>query len=363
MDAANPIILHQCLQSSKDIANRLAKYQSSSFKFIIKSTGVTLSTKQQVERFEEFRWMPLDGAVSMKSPDVTFMIYDHFGFKDTHIEKNPDDLKRVYFGVLVAQGNRHIVNKFDLKKRVYLGTTSMDAELSLVMANQALATRGSFVLDPFVGTGSFLVSCSHFGAYTIGADIDGRQIRGSEDKNIDANAKQYNLESFILGSVVCDVAHHPWRYNVEIWDAIVCDPPYGVRAGARRLGSNPKTKYFDSPVKPNGELRYPQTVNYEMQDVISDLVQFAATYLVPGGRLVYWLPTMNDEYKPQDIPVHPRMVLISNSEQKFGKWSRRLITMEKNDSPFSLENLSLCDLTSKRMGHTRFRERYFNLEE
>jgi tRNA G10 N-methylase Trm11 len=38
----------------------------------------------------------------------------------------------------VALGNRDIVGRFDLKKRKYLSNTSMDAELSLIMANQAL---------------------------------------------------------------------------------------------------------------------------------------------------------------------------------------------------------------------------------
>jgi tRNA (guanine10-N2)-methyltransferase len=78
----------------------------------------------------------------------------------------------------VAKGSRQTVNKYDLKKRKYLGTTSMDAELSLIMANQALVKSDSLVLDPFVGTGSFLITCSHFGAYTLGSDIDGQQIRG-----------------------------------------------------------------------------------------------------------------------------------------------------------------------------------------
>ena len=56
---------------------------------------------------------------------------------------------------------------------------------------------------------------------------------------------------------------------------------------------------------------------------------FAAIYLVPGGRLVYWLPTVNEEYTHADIPLHPRLRLVSNCEQNFGKWARRLITMEK----------------------------------
>jgi tRNA (guanine10-N2)-methyltransferase len=78
----------------------------------------------------------------------------------------------------VADGNRDAVQAFSLKKRLYLGTTSMDAELSLVMANMGLADSGKIIYDPFVGTGSFLCTCSYFGAYTFGADIDGRQIRG-----------------------------------------------------------------------------------------------------------------------------------------------------------------------------------------
>lgn len=54
----------------------------------------------------------------------------------------------------------------------------MDAALSLISANQALAAPGKLILDPFAGTGSFLYTCSAFGAYTMGTDLDGRQLRG-----------------------------------------------------------------------------------------------------------------------------------------------------------------------------------------
>ncbi|CAN0492331.1 unnamed protein product, partial [Laminaria digitata] len=63
----------------------------------------------------------------------------------------------VYFGRQVAEGNREAVTAFDLKKRPYLGPTSMDNELALVMANMALAGKGKLCFDPFVGTGSILV--------------------------------------------------------------------------------------------------------------------------------------------------------------------------------------------------------------
>ena len=37
--------------------------------------------------------------------------------------------------------------------------------------------KGHLVYDPFVGTGSILVAASHFGAVTVGADIDIRVVR------------------------------------------------------------------------------------------------------------------------------------------------------------------------------------------
>lgn len=40
--------------------------------------------------------------------------------------------------------------------------------------------RGSLVLDPFVGTGSCLIPAAHWGALTLGADIDARVIKLGE---------------------------------------------------------------------------------------------------------------------------------------------------------------------------------------
>jgi hypothetical protein len=135
---------------------------------------------------------------------------------------------------------------------------------------------------------------------------------------------------------------------------------------------------FLSQVKEN--VRYPSTVPYEMSAVLVDLLDFAARYLTMGGRLVYWLPTIVDEYSNEDVPQHPSMVLIANSEQNFGKWSRRLITMEKVKeyiSPTTQNSTitSSCvngvansgspdpvDDLANELGHTNFREKYFELK-
>ncbi|KAJ3325390.1 hypothetical protein HDV06_004249 [Boothiomyces sp. JEL0866] len=326
------------------------EYQSASFKFHVEAFEHTLTMAEQISRIEDLAFLGFNGPIDLKTPKYIFTLFEDYSGEEFRGVKKTLPPVKVYFGLYIGSGNREIVSRYDLKKREYLGTTSMDAELSLVMANQVLARPGSLILDPFVGTGSFLVSCSHFGAFTVGSDIDGRQIRGNDGKDINSNLSQYNLEKYVLGTFVCDIAHHPWR-NSEWLDGIICDPPYGVRAGARKI------THTDKPLfRKDGTRRYPTTEAYEMSLVISDLIQFAATFLVPSGRLVFWLPTLIDEYVPDDIPTHPKMKLISNSEQNFGKWSRRLITMEKIHHIDEFDQLSI---SVDKPGHSNFREKYF----
>ncbi|KAJ1562578.1 hypothetical protein HK096_007529, partial [Nowakowskiella sp. JEL0078] len=115
----------------------------------------------------------------------------------------------------------------------------------------------------------------------------------------------------------------------------------------------------------NGEPRYPQTIPYEMHQVLLDLLNFSAVYLIPGGRLVYWLPTVTDEYTPDDVPIHPHLKLIANSNQCFGRWSRRLITMQKlNPGEKNLDFIFPVDSTNASSitpvpAHARFRDVYF----
>ena len=54
----------------------------------------------------------------------------------------------------------------------------MDPTLSLIMANQALVSSGSFVFDPFVGTGSLLVAAAHYEGMVTGTDIDYNLLMG-----------------------------------------------------------------------------------------------------------------------------------------------------------------------------------------
>lgn len=151
-------------------------------------------------------------------------------------------LKMALFGLWICRSNRETVRKYDLKKRKYIATTSMDAELSLVTANMALAAPGKIFFDPFVGTGSFLLAAAHFGAMTLGADIDGRSFKGKKSITKDhsfglhSNFVQYGTGSNFINAFTSDLTNTPIR-QVPFLDGIVCDPPYGIREGLKVLGS------------------------------------------------------------------------------------------------------------------------------
>lgn len=148
--------------------------------------------------------------------------------------------RRLYLGRYISGSDRHAIDKYNLKKRKYISRTSMDAELSLVTANLTLAAPGKLIYDPFVGTGSFSVTCAHFGATALGSDIDGRSIRGDgRDRNLYSNFVQYESTASYLDSFIADLTHTPLRKG-PLFDGIICDPPYGVREGPKTLGSRHK---------------------------------------------------------------------------------------------------------------------------
>ena len=152
-----------------------------------------------------------------------------------------DTPSQVTFGRFLGASERDIVGKYDLKKRKYISTTSMDSELALVTANVTLAAPGKLFYDPFVGTGSFPVACAHFGALAFGSDIDGRSIRGKETRNLHSNFVQYGLTNQFGDTFVADLTNTPSRC-ARLFDGILCDPPYGVREGLKVLGNRDPTK-------------------------------------------------------------------------------------------------------------------------
>lgn len=183
------------------------------------------------------------------------LIEQHKWYQKHHETNTNETLEKVYFGIELSSCkiNKAKFNiKYQLSNRIYLGPTSADNDLAFLMCNQANVEEGSFVLDPFVGTAGLLIPPASNGATVFGCDLDMRVLNGyavgrinkkssyySADKNletytpkIELNFDQYGLPRpniLRMDATKCAFAAHTQ------FDAIITDPPYGLRAMSRSI--------------------------------------------------------------------------------------------------------------------------------
>lgn len=289
---------------------------------------------------------------------------------------------------------RPLIEKHDLKKRPYISTTSMDAELALVTANLALAGPGKIFLDPFCGTGGFLIAAAELGAWVLGSDIDGRSFKGKGgvglERGVGRNAAKYGLQGRIGGCLTSDLINTPLmscgiaaQYGRRWLDGIIADPPYGVREGLKVLG----TRKPANGLRTNSEQmeRKPHLIDgvpahllpgyvapkrpYSFERMLNDILDIAAKTLVDGGRLAFWMPSANENEQGAEevtrIPQHPGLELLHVCLQQFNRWSRRLLVYQRKPGEFDhsapVDSASQMSLNDGRRADdlNHFRKRYF----
>ncbi|XP_071935563.1 uncharacterized protein [Coffea arabica] len=298
------------------------------------------------------------GQVNLSHPDHKFWLME----TDNYGSNNglpPIVCRRIFFGREIGAADRKLLPTYQLKSRTYLGPTAMDAEMAFLMANQAQAKTGKLVYDPFVGTGSILIAAAHFGAMTMGADIDIRVVRDGRgpDCNVWTNFKQYGLP-MPISLLRADNNLPPWRPGLkEVFDCIICDPPYGVRAGGRKSGGRKLLKGVVGPYTVPDDKRndhIPSTAPYSLVECVHDLLDLAARMLVMGGRLVYFYPVLREEDTiDTSFPEHPCLKMVASCEQILSfRYSRVLLTMVKI-APYTDDIAEAA-----RIKHLEFRENH-----
>lgn len=350
--------LEEAIKSYPD--DRKLPYLSpeSTFRITVDTFGKAISFHEQNDRIQKMAFIPFKGRVNLRNPAHRFCLMDNSDYGD----KNglpPIVQRRIFFGREIGTSDRTILQTYQLKSRKYLGPTAMDAEMAFLMANQAQVKPGKLVFDPFVGTGSILIAAAHFGAMTMGADIDIRVVRDGRgpDCNVWSNFKQYGLPAPI-SLLRADNNLPPWRAGLkEVFDAIICDPPYGVRAGGRKSGGRKLLKGIIDPYTVPDDKRtdhIPSTAPYCLVECVHDLLDLAAKMLVMGGRLVYFYPVLRDEESPDPtFPEHPCFEMLSTCGQILSfRYSRVLVTMVKV-APYTEE----IELAAK-LKHLEFRENH-----
>ncbi|KAK9286135.1 hypothetical protein L1049_014517 [Liquidambar formosana] len=142
-----------------------------------------------------------------------------------------------------------------------------------------------------------------------------------------------------------------------VFDAIICDPPYGVRAGGRKSGGRKLLKGTVGPYTVPDDKRtdhIPSTAPYSLVECVHDLLDLAARMLVVGGRLVFFYPVLReDDSIDSHYPDHPCFKLVASCEQILSfRYSRVLLTMVKT-GPYT-EDIA----ESAKMKHLEFKENH-----
>ncbi len=273
--------------------------------------------------------------VDLKNPTLNLFIFEQMKSRNNI----GNELVKIFFGRQVAVNENSLQATYSLKERRFLNTTSMDPCLSFVMANLGLCRPGALVFDPFVGSGSVLVSCAHFGAACAGSDYDPRVFHDeAQQATIADNFRQYGFPERFLGVVRADFSQAWLRRGRPLFDAIVTDPPYGVREGIKKIGPKPNKPKKPRPAEDApGYVHVPQRVNYPYAELLQDLCNLAAETLVEGGRLVFWHAADKEQPVEQfcaaaELPRHPCMRLLNVGIQICGTVNRRLCLYEKQSN-------------------------------
>ncbi|KAL3308403.1 tRNA methyltransferase 11, partial [Cichlidogyrus casuarinus] len=380
-----------CLES--DFVDEIVN-GSDSIKIHISSTNKKLDNEQRLALINRVMvsFKSVKAPISLASPEVGRIIYFNtikhqigilleyptvgklpdfaMGFNPARRTPCEGGLQRVLCGLFVSESNRReILGKYNLSKRTYLGNTSMNVCLAGIAANLALTRKNDIVFDPFLGSGGCVLAASVWGSLGFGSDIDYALIHGIDrspragqgarlkDECLRTSYRQYGLENRYLDVLVADASFLtrtlPDREN--LFDAILTDPPYGVRESSKRVSKQrierePSLLPVEEIVKitggkeipfvpdangmapvPHDLPHFPHKEQYPLDETFKDLLEFSAKYLRPRGRLVFWMPILRKLYTGEHcLPSHSRLRRLTFCEQVLNQRnSRALIVMEK----------------------------------
>ena len=145
------------------------------------------------------------------------------------------------------------------KTRPYFHPGVLDPKLSRAFVNLSRVKRGEVFLDPFCGTGGFLIEGALVGCHVCGVDLDMRMVLGAR-----RNLRHYGLEADLIHG---DAKNLPLNRA----DGMATDTPYG--RGTSTRGEN-------------------------VRDILSDFFKDAHRVLKEGSYLCTAAPI---ELNPSDL--------------------------------------------------------------
>lgn len=211
------------------------KYLNSSFKFRVETYNNHIQHKVKIEKIESINYLNFVGPIDLKTPENEFLYFEYYTLDSYNAPHN--EPHEIFMGKFLCEGARDMIKSISLKTRKFIGNTSMDPQMSLIMANQAKCDKNQLMFDPFCGTGSLLIAAAKFGSYVMGSDIDYLMLHAltrpsrikqkvrEKDESIRANMNQYSLSHLYLDVFVGDFANCALIETIQ-FDSIITDRKY-----------------------------------------------------------------------------------------------------------------------------------------
>lgn len=145
---------------------------------------------------------------------------------DPEIELRIHCTDRCIAGIRICEVDREGFERRHARNRVFSMPISIHPKYARAFLNICGVSRGMRVLDPFAGTGGFIIEGVLLGAHMVGSDIDPRMTMG-----VERNMRQFGLaEGWEMHQL--DISQVP---SLGMFDAVVTDLPYGRSSPGRNL--------------------------------------------------------------------------------------------------------------------------------
>jgi tRNA (guanine10-N2)-dimethyltransferase len=123
---------------------------------------------------------------------------------------------KLVFGIKLAEIIPKPFVERRARKKPFFHPSAMNAKLARCMVNLAHARIGTYVLDPFSGTGTTMIEATLIGCKAVGVDVMRRMANGTL-----RNVRHFGLNP--EGVIIADARQLPFVHV----DCVVTDPPYG----------------------------------------------------------------------------------------------------------------------------------------
>ena len=262
----NSCIEHVGRLSDEDVLRLIHDSWSMQIKLIGRSERLhPTERRRRIEAFRDVLKALEYRKVQLNKPSCELILLEDHR-REQHNVEVMDTFEAQYVWLLLkvrlpnTQSAKNLAERSDVKKRAFIHTTTMASDRALLMAHLGNVGPNTKVLDPFCGSGGLLLACSLIGASCVGGDIDvdllnhqnkpvgspassGRINRGVEKVSYKDSFIELGLEPPILlkGADITEdssVNSYLSANNGLMYDAIVTDPPYGIRETQSQLNSD-----------------------------------------------------------------------------------------------------------------------------